>query len=241
MVDLHSHILPGIDDGAADLDATLRMAQAYVAHGFKAVAATPHIRGDMFGNDETRSRAAFESALEALRANDIPLQLQLSAEYFYDEMFLARLADPTRLLTFGDERRYVLIEFVSANKPMRLRENIFELKVQGITPIMAHPERYHFAEDLDYMELLHDAGMLMQGTLSPLSGMWGSSRRRNLKKLLDHGLIDLISSDLHKPQQATKLLKEAVNKLHEWQGEREAERLLTSNPQAIFDGRPLPA
>lgn len=234
MIDCHSHLLPAIDDGASTLEESLRMAEAYTRHGFRAVCVTPHIRAGMFDNSEEEIRAAVGHFREELKQAKIDLTIFPGAEYYYDDHLIEKIQTPSKLLTLADRHRHLLIEFNPLVKPLSLRQIVFQLKVNGITPIMAHPERYGFLDgQSEWLEGLIEGGLLLQGTLSPLSGLWGGGTRKRLKDLLDQDSIHLISSDLHKFNQVDGLLEKAVEKLREWTGSGRAANLLTEIPSEI--------
>ncbi len=240
MVDLHTHLLPGIDDGSENMEISREMGRAYLKHGVDRVAVTPHIRQDMFPNTEERIREVFAETVQDFRTEGIDLDLRLGAEYYYDESFLSKMDDPKRLMTFDDRGRYLLVEFNPMVRPPGLRDVVFQLRMAGVRPVMAHPERYSFVlENLDWAEDLAAAGMLFQGTLGPLAGFWGKGSRKNLKRLLNAGLIHLISSDLHHPKMAGKFFGEGVRRLREWVGEARTEELLVHAPGRILQGEPL--
>lgn len=232
-------MLPGLDDGAIDEAATENMASAYLEAEVRNVVATPHIRPGMFENDERHLRSIYLRTRDVLQESFPELNLRIGAEYFWDSELMEKLKHPQDLLTLADGGRYLLVEFNSMAAPIRLREIIFELKLKGITLVMAHPERYAFiAEDMDYTENLVGAGMLMQGTLASLAGLWGGRTRKTLKRLLDAQLIHLISTDAHSARDVTVYL-EALERLRKWVGPYRAELLIEENPGKIIKGEPV--
>lgn len=237
MIDLHSHILPGVDDGPEDIEETRNMARRYIEHGFTDVAATSHIRPGMFVTDESMLQTGAESLRKDFLENGIKLRIHDGAEYYYDGRFLSMIDRPGELLTFAGMGKYILMEFNMLQKPMGLREIVFRLKLNGVTPIMAHPERYPFiAGDFQWVERMLEAGMLLQGTLGCFSGYWGSGSRKTLKRLLDAGLVHIISSDIHRASQAGRYLKDAVSRLKAYIGDTRSELLLSENPRKILAG-----
>jgi len=240
MIDLHNHILPGIDDGCKTLEESLALARAYVDYGFTAISTTSHIRPGLFDNNEDDIRGAVLQFRQSLEEQRIPLDVHAGAEYFFSDSFVAKVETPSQLLTLGDTGRYVLVEFSSIGRPSSLRDLVFRLQVHGVTPIIAHPERYSFvAEDLSFVEELVEAGILLQGTLSCLEGFWPSNARKTFKRLLDAGLLHLVSSDIHSAANAKALLSEGVKRLKTMLGTSKAEDLLEHNPKKILEGRDL--
>lgn len=237
MIDLHCHILPGIDDGCKDMATTIEMAKAYIDNGVNKLVATSHIRSGMFDNTEKIIKDKVSSTRKELDNNQIDLDLKAGAEYFWDDSFLEKCKNHEQLLTLGDAKKHVLVEFNYLTRPVNLREMVFELKIHGITLIMAHPERYRFVkEDLNWVHDLVNAGMLLQGTLGPLSGIWGNESKSLLKKLLKLDLIHLISSDSHRPKDVHKYIGKTYEKLVDLVGSAQADYLLTKNPEKIFNG-----
>lgn len=237
MIDLHNHILPGIDDGASDLEQTRNMAREFVRAGVRELAATPHIWPGRFDNHEDRIRELCAQIQADLHARDIPLTLRPGAEYYWHDSLLEKLQKPETLLTLADRGRHLLVEFDNRTRPLGLRETLFEMKLKGLTPVMAHPERYAWvAEDLDFVEELVSGGMLLQGTLARMLGFFGSGPRKNLKTLLERDLIQLVSSDAHVHSQIPQCYSTGVARLTDWVGEARAHRLLSEAPARIFAG-----
>ena len=241
MIDLHNHILPGIDDGARDMDEALTLLRHFAEEGYHTLALTPHVRPGLFPNSENDLRIRFAALKNKARGAGIALDLRLSAEYYYDSELVGRMLIPKRdLLSFDGHEKYVLLEFDGLSAPLGLKEVVFELKLAGMTPVMAHPERYAFlGKNLSFVEKMVDAGMLMQGTLRPLSGFWGYRARRTLKRLLDARLIHLISSDIHRASEAREVLSEGRRLLEGWVGKPRCEILLEENPRRLLNGEPV--
>ncbi len=238
MIDMHCHMLPGIDDGSANDTETLELAQGFLEHGFSQVVVTPHIRPGMFNNTESSIRERFAYTQELLNQNKLDLPLFVGTEYYYDDRFLAMVHDEASdLLTFNDAGHYLLVEFDTNVRPLQLRDAVYKLKLRGITPIMAHPERYSFVrDDLEYIESLIDGGMLLQGTLGPLTGLWGGRPRALLKTLLERGMIHLVSTDIHRSRQIGRLFHDGVEGLTKLLGESRTTTLMQENPARILQG-----
>lgn len=241
MIDLHNHILPGVDDGARDFEESLALLRVFAKQGCHALALTPHIRPGLFPNAENDLRGRFAELTSRAQAAGIALELHLAAEYYYDsELIDSLLAGRKKALSFDSSGKYVLLEFEGLNAPVNLKEVLFELKMAGVTPVMAHPERYPFiGKDLRVVESLVEGGMLLQGTLRPLVGFWGYGARRQLKRLLEARLIHLISSDIHRADEAQGVLTEGRRLLERWVGRPRCETLLSENPARLLQGLPL--
>ena len=195
--DLHSHLLPGIDDGAPDLDASLAMIRRLHALGYSQLITTPHIMAGQYDNDRQTIMLRRDQVREALRAEGIPVRLEAAAEYYLDEHFLARLDRNEPLLTFGGN--HVLIETSFMVAPVWLEEVIFRLRTAGYQPVLAHPERYlYLAGDYATAERLVDAGVLLQINLLSLRNYYSPAAGRFARGLIDRGWVHMVGSDCHR-------------------------------------------
>jgi protein-tyrosine phosphatase len=196
VIDLHSHILPGLDDGARDLDDALEIARAAVADGITVIAATPHVR-----EDYATTADAMESGVRQLRAvlerEGIQLELLPGGEISLEQ--LDRLShDELRRFGLGGNPRYLLIETPYWDWPLPFGEIVSRVGSFGMTPVIAHPERNRAIHaDLAKVQGLVDAGALIQVTAASLDGRLGSSTRACARKLVDAGLVHMVGSDAH--------------------------------------------
>lgn len=196
MIDLHSHILPGIDDGAATLEESLEMARAAVADGVTALAATPHVRGDYPTRPEEMERLTAQ-VRDAVRREGIALELLTGGEVALD--VLPGLDDEAlRRFGLGGSRAHLLVEFPYAGWPLSLEFVTRGLVGRGITPVIAHPERNAEAQRApERLAAVVDAGALLQLTAASLDGRLGRSARRAAHALLELGLAHLLAGDAH--------------------------------------------
>jgi tyrosine-protein phosphatase YwqE len=197
-VDMHSHLLPGVDDGVKDEEQTVACLQQMVAWGIQQVVTTPHVSRDWFPNASATLREG-QADLQALAdANDLPVRIEVAAEYMLDDFFPDLLANDD-LLSFGAER-YVLIETGWASAPYQVEEILFRMQTRNYTPVLAHPERYtYYHADEASLARLHDAGCLFQLNWPSLTGRYGSKVRAQAHRLLKNNWVDFIGSDLHRP------------------------------------------
>lgn len=137
--DIHSHLLPNLDDGSSSIDESLKMINQLVELGFVHFICTPHIMCDFYKNNYTSIKSSFDKLNTALTGKKINIKLEFSAEYYLDEGFVEKLKQ-NEIISFGDN--YVLFETSYMNKPNNLEQVIFEMQTQGYKPILAHPERY---------------------------------------------------------------------------------------------------
>lgn len=197
-VDMHSHVLPGLDDGADSVEAGVALVRELAGLGYRKLIATPHIMGDFYKNTPAGVRAALALLTEATTAQNIDVTLECAAEYYLDEWFLPRLTHPDGLLTFGGAAKYVLLETSYINESRVLNQAIFELRAAGYQPVIAHPERYKYLHDrLDDAAGWRDKGALLQINLNSLAGYYGPGERRAVEQLIDRQLVDFAGTDTH--------------------------------------------
>ncbi|MBC7448031.1 MAG: capsular biosynthesis protein [Hymenobacteraceae bacterium] len=204
--DMHSHVLPGLDDGADSVEAGVALVRELVALGYRKLIATPHIMGDFYRNTPVGVRAALAALTEATTAQGIDVTLECAAEYYLDEWFLPRLAAPDGILSFGGDQRYVLVETSYINESRVLTQAIFELCAAGYRPVIAHPERYKYLHSrLDDAAGWRDKGALLQINLNSLAGYYGPGERHAVEQLIDRGLVDFAGTDAHGLKHTTVL------------------------------------
>ena len=211
--DMHSHLLPGLDDGAETLAHSLDLLRALRALGYRKLIMTPHIMGDFFKNTPESIRAALQLLREAAAEADLgDLELDCAAEYYLDEFLGRKLADGTEMLTFGGDKRYLLFETSYMNEPLNLYDIIFELSAQGYTPVLAHPERYtYFYGRLAEIEKLRrDHGVLLQVNLNSLAGYYSPAAKKVAEQLVDAGLVDFVGTDTHHLRHTDTLLRRTL-------------------------------
>ncbi|MFD2574172.1 tyrosine-protein phosphatase [Spirosoma soli] len=197
-VDMHSHLLPGVDDGVSNLEQTVACLKQLASWGIRKVITTPHVSGDWYPNESTQLKAS-QAMLQALaNENGLDLQVEVAAEYLLDEFF-PELLNTDALLTFGPAR-YVLVELGWAAAPLYLDDLLFRLRAKGYTPILAHPERYtYYHDNPSALAHLHENGYLFQLNWGSLTGRYGERVQAQARFLLKKGWVDFLGSDLHRP------------------------------------------
>ncbi len=194
--DIHSHILPGIDDGSPNIETSIELIKGLMSLGIKQSIATPHIIGDMYRNNAETIYAALQLLKAALVENNIDYKLDASAEYMMDDYFLNLLEIKTPLLTLKDN--IVLTEFSYAEKPYNASHMAFSLITDGYQPILAHPERYaYYHNDLKQYDKLKDLGFLLQVNLLSLTGYYGKPVAKAANYIIKNDLVSFIATDLH--------------------------------------------
>ncbi len=205
-VDMHSHLIPGIDDGAKDLDHSIKMIRLLQDIGFKKLITTPHIH-PKYPNSESVILEGLEKVLSNIPKNNIgDIDIEAAAEYYVDDQFMTRLKEGKKFLSFGDG--FILIECSFSVKPYFFESVVYGLKEKGYKPILAHPERYRFLEgEIDWLLELRSTGLLFQITLGSIGGMYGEEVKRIGLELIKNKLVDFLASDLHRSSQMDFLKK----------------------------------
>jgi len=194
--DMHSHLIPGIDDGAKTMEESIELINGFVALGYKKIITTPHILWEMYPNTRERILNGVEALRQTVREQQIDVEVSAAAEYFIDEHFKNLLQEKAPLLTLKEN--LVLVEFSMITAPMDLQEVIFEMQVQNYQPIIAHPERYIYLKNKKaFFEQLKEGGAQFQLNLLSLVGYYGNSVQELAEYILKKGLYDYAATDLH--------------------------------------------
>ncbi|MXN91988.1 histidinol phosphatase [Flavobacterium sp. Sd200] len=194
-VDIHSHLMPGIDDGAKDNADTLKLINTLKSYGFAQFITTPHVLTGVWNNTREDIIGKEQFTKELLSTNGVANNFKAAAEYLMDDTFLKKI-DSEPLLTLKDN--YVLVEMSYLNAPMQLYEIIYQLQLAGYKPILAHPERYLFYHfKFDEYSKLKKAGCLFQLNLLSVTGYYGKPVLDISQKLLEQDMIDFTGSDTH--------------------------------------------
>lgn len=234
-IDLHCHWIPGVDDGAPTLEAGLDILRGLAALGFDEVVATPHMRPGLFDNTAAALRAAFAGA-EARLAElpGLPARA-LSSEHFFDEVVFQRLCAGEGLPYPGGAS--VLLEFYESSFPPRVDQLLAQLRRRGLTPVVAHPERYRALwGEPEILERLLDLGAMALLDIAALVGKYGRRPQRCAELLLERGLYQAACSDAHRPGDVEEVAR-GIRRLRELYGDDEVVALLADGPRAILTGR----
>ncbi|MFH2096513.1 MAG: CpsB/CapC family capsule biosynthesis tyrosine phosphatase [Bacteroidota bacterium] len=193
--DVHSHILPGLDDGAQTLDESVQCVKALMDIGFRKLIMTPHINLDYFYNTEDDIRKCLVLLQDEINRLGLNVETEAAGEYYLDYNFRQKI-DAGSLLTFGS--KYVLFELSYLNPSDFIYEVIFQLQTSGYKPVLAHPERYaYWHSSFDTYKELRDRGVLFQMNVVSLTGAYSAEARRISEKLIQNEMVDFIGSDLH--------------------------------------------
>ena len=203
---MHSHLLPDVDDGIRSTTDAITCLRQFADWGIRHVVTTPHVSQDMYPNSSDLLRTVGDELRTQIDAEQLPITFEVAAEYMVDELFVKRLQQ-NDLLSFGAER-YVLIETGWAALPLQLATWLFQLQVQGYKPVLAHPERYpYFRNKPEAIDDIRQQGCLLQLNLMSLAGRYGPEARRLAQTMIQMGLVDFVSSDLHHPRDLPLLEK----------------------------------
>jgi protein-tyrosine phosphatase len=233
VIDLHCHILPGIDDGAGDLSVSLAMAETAVAQGITVLACTPHILPGLYHNDGPAIREATKALQDALDQNGIPLRLVTGADVHMAPNFIAGLRSG-QLLSIADSR-YVLVEPPHHTAPPQLEDFFFNMAVAGYVPVLTHPERLSWVPSrYETIKKLVHAGVWMQITAGSFTGAFGRNALYWAEKMLDDGCVHLVASDAHDIERRPVNLAAGYEYLAKRVGAEEAQCLVLTRPLAIL-------
>lgn len=193
---MHSHLLPGIDDGSPSPEVSLRLISGLVELGYKKLITTPHVMWDIYRNSQETIQTAYTTLQAALRNEGITIDIHAAAEYYLDEHFVQMLDTNTPLLTLKD--KMVLIEFSFISSPFDVKEILFNLQIKGYQPVLAHPERYlYLSSNKGFYDELKDMGCLFQVNLLSLTSYYGKGVTELAHYLIKKNYVSLLGTDLH--------------------------------------------
>lgn len=239
-VDIHCHLLPGIDDGAKDEVAALAMARMAVDQGTATVIATPHQLGNFRVNRGEAIRAQVNELQQTLNTNAIPLVVLPGADVRIEDDMIALIAEGD-VLTLGDHGKHVLLE-LPHEIYFPLEPVLSELRRQGIAGVLSHPERNRgLLRQPELLEPLVDAGCLMQVTTGSLTGSFGPESQRLAERMVAKGLVHFLATDAHGPKSRRPLFHEAYERTCQLAGEAAAVAMCRENPRLVAEGRQVTA
>ncbi|MEM7202018.1 MAG: CpsB/CapC family capsule biosynthesis tyrosine phosphatase [Planctomycetota bacterium] len=238
VVDLHCHLLPGVDDGARDLETAVQLCRMAVADGVTVAVCTPHTLDGVYDVARSRAREALQELRAELARQAIDLELRLAAEVRYDEAIADLLAE-WPCVSLDGERRYLLLELPHQGVPAELPGLLFRLRAAGTTPVIAHPERnLGVRDDPDVTAEWVRLGAKLQVTAGSVSGAFGPVIGACAEQLLRAGRIHVMATDTHSPGKRPPLVQGAAGAAATIVGEAGARTLLVDNPRRILAGAP---
>ena len=240
MIDIHNHVLPNIDDGSKSIEMSLNMLKCAHEQGITDVVNTVHFQHPLF-LDIDHSLENYERITKSLQSKldeyEIPIKIHLGSEVFYYENLLKISNKP--LTTMGNGK-YMLIEFSPKNIPNSQKQTLFNLKMSGITPIIAHPERYKLVQE--NFSIVYDwinAGCLIQVDSGSILGLMGDKAKKSSHLIIQESCCHILASDAHNDTNRNFTLKEAYSYVKTVMGEKKADLLVNEHPFSIIRGESL--
>ncbi len=216
---MHSHLIPGIDDGVPDEETSLQLITGLMDLGYKKIITTPHVNGDVFPNTPAIIGEGQATVLRALKQNGIAVEFRAAAEYLMDDYFVKALTNGGSFLTLKDN--LILVELSFIVPALNLKDMLFQLQLNGYQPILAHPERYlYFAGNKGWYDQLRDSGCYFQLNLLSFAGHYGREARDLALYLVKKGYVEYLGTDLHHQRHLDVLrfsqpVSKAVQQLHD--------------------------
>ena len=210
LCDIHNHLLPGIDDGSKDINSSAEMLNEFEALGFKSTIPTPHIYKELYPNTPETIKNAFDLLKKDENSENTVKINSYAAEYMVDEVFMKGLEEASPLLLLNDT--YILLEINFFGQTTMLKSACFSLCQKNITPILAHPERYHLIKDISEYQNLKNQGFYFQLNALSLLGQYGPEVKQKAEKLLKAGLYDFVATDAHSVNDLKKLKNLSLSK-----------------------------
>ena len=197
--DIHSHLIPGIDDGSPDMETTIILLKKFIDLGYKKVITTPHIMSDYYKNTPEIILSGLDKVNEEIIKNNLDIEIEAAAEYNLEPEF-EDLIEKDKLLTFGTEN-YLLFELSFFDEPTRLNEIIWKMREKGLSPVLAHVERYgYWHKDYDKIEEMINRGVKLQVNIGSIIGAYGPEVKKVAEKLIEDKVINFVGSDCHHEQ-----------------------------------------
>ncbi|CAA6824517.1 MAG: Capsular polysaccharide synthesis enzyme Cap8C Manganese-dependent protein-tyrosine phosphatase [uncultured Sulfurovum sp.] len=211
-VDIHSHLIPSIDDGAKDLERSIELILKLQEMGYKKLITTPHV-SDMFPNSTEVILNGYKTLKEELNKRKIEIEIEVAAEYYADETF-ERLLKNRDILTFGKEK-YLLFELSYFTRPRELESLIHDIKMAGYVPVLAHPERYvYFHDSIEEYTKIKALGVLFQINLNSIVNYYSEEIGKVVKELINRGMVNFVGSDTHHRRHVKFLEKSLQNSFY---------------------------
>lgn len=207
-VDVHSHLLPGIDDGVESVEEAIEIIRLLKSIGYRKVITTPHVMAEYYPNNREIILNKLEELKAAMKVAEVDMVLEAAAEYYLDESFMALLDTPEKLMVFG--KNYLLFETSFINEPVFLKEAVFKINSIGLQPVMAHPERYMYIQsNFKLLEQLAERNLLFQCNLNAIEGYYSGAAKKVTKQMIKKNMVSFLGSDCHNMKHAL-ITKQAV-------------------------------
>ena len=237
-VDIHSHILYGIDDGSKTLEESIEIIKQHIEMGFKEIILTPHyIENSKYETDNKEKKKLLQKLKRELKKQNIDIKLYLGNEVFVNGTIEINKEKIEKL----NNSKYLLIEFPMEKQPKNINNIIYELKIQGITPVIAHPERYTFVQEKpNIVDEWIEEGALLQSNYGSIVGVYGENAKKAVKKLLKKNVISVLATDIHYPNNKIyQNIEKSRKKIKKIIGEEKYIELTTTNPKKIIENKEI--
>jgi protein-tyrosine phosphatase len=236
MIDIHTHILPGIDDGPVNSDQSLKMLHRGVAEGILGLVCTSHVLDQLDEKVEARFIKAFKELEKKVKENHIPINLWLGSEIHCHAAFNRN----SKLATLNGNGKYILFELPMIEVPKDAKELFFDLSLDGLTPILAHPERnLYLQQNLELVEDFVQRGVLMQINAGSLTGDFGRKVKQTAFKMMQQKIVHFVASDCHSVKTRPLAMKKAYKMVSRKWGEPVGKRLFRINPYKAVIGEQI--
>ena len=239
-IDIHSHILYNIDDGSKSIEESINIIKEHIKMGFTDIVVTPHyIENTKYKSNNKEKKELLEKLKQELKKQNLNINLYLGNEVFINNN-IEELINNNEIATINNSR-YLLIEFPMNQQPKDLNNIIYELRIKGITPIIAHPERYDYVEkNPDVVYEWIEEGALLQSNYGSIIGIYGSAPQKTIKKLLKKNVISILATDIHYPKNKIYMNIDTIRKkIIKTIGEEKFIELTIINPKKIIENKEI--
>lgn len=238
MIDMHSHILPSIDDGAKNIDETYTLIKEAKKAGFEAIVATSHYMEGYYELEEEERKQYIERISKQLQENKIDIKIYLANEMYFSEN-IPELIECKKASTINGSK-YVLFELPMNAKPLNIYDVIYKIRQNKLIPILAHPERYLFVQQKpELINELIDEGVLMQANYGSVIGQYGKRAEVIVKKFLKNNMIHFLGTDVHRINAIYPKIPQILNVLDKLIGKENVEKLTNENPKLVLENKEI--
>lgn len=238
MIDIHCHILPNVDDGSESLEESIEMAKIAESEGITRIVNTSHCHFDFKYKKGNELKLELEKFNQALKEENINIEVLLGNELYYTSDLIERF-DELDFFSMNNSK-YILMEFSPINFPKNIEDVIYEIKIRGYIPIIAHAERYkQVQEDVNIVLDCIKEGTLIQVNASSILGKNGEKAEDTSKKLLDNNMVHFVATDAHSSNRRRPLIKDSYNYILKNYGKEVSEKLFIENPTAVIENRDI--
>lgn len=237
-IDIHSHILYGIDDGSKTLEESIEIIKQHIEMGFKDIVLTPHyIENSKYETDNKEKTKLLETLKKETKKQKLDINLYLGNEVFVNNILEIKKEKISKI----NNSKYLLIEFPMNEKPKNINNILYELKIQGIIPVIAHPERYSFVQkNPDLVDEWIEEGALLQSNYGSIIGVYGDNAKKTIKKLLKKNKIKALATDIHFPNNKIyQNIEKSRKRIKKIIGEEKFIELTITNPKKIIENKDI--